>query len=422
MSFVAKRASLYFVALLSISFISIQFCANAAEIDRKTANQKSLRAMIGQMILVGFVGNNVEDKNFIRVREQAANGEITGVIYLKRNIGDRKTVRLMNDQLQAATNSARPLLTAVDQEGGKIQRLSIANGFPPTQSAKNVARNLNEGEALAAYSRMAANLRAWGFNLNFGPVVDLDINENNPIIGRLGRSYSKDPQIVVRYAAAFIKGHREHGVLTALKHFPGHGSSLGDSHKGVVNVTSTWKREELSPYKDLINGGYADIVMSSHVVNANLDPKGGYLPSSLSKATLTGVLKGQLGFGGVVISDDLQMSAIADTHSLKDAVIQSVMAGNDILVFANDKNPDPLIAEKVADILVKEADADKELLNRIAEASSKVQTLKDKWSKTYAVDLFRTKSINKRGNGEKYVLVTPEYFSAMARQTALATN
>jgi beta-N-acetylhexosaminidase len=383
------------------------------------AAEQQLRAMIGQMVLVGFTGDSVTDKGFTKVRDQAARGEITGVIYLKRNIRNRKTVRAMNDQLQASTNSARPLLTAVDQEGGQIQRLTSAKGFPNTRSASRVAEQMDERAAQETYSRLAANLHAWGFNLNLGPVVDLNLNSANPIIGQLGRSFSDNPDVVVRYATAFVKGHRNNGVLTALKHFPGHGSSAGDSHKGTVDVTATWQKQELSPYKDLIRDGFADMVMSSHVVNAKLGSGNASEPSSLSKATITGILRGQLEFRGVVISDDLQMSAIAGTRSLRDAVVQAVSAGNDILVFANDKNPDPLIPNKVADILVKEAATDKQLLSRIAQASANVQNLKDKWAAKNLTDAFRTKSIE---TSRDYRLITPAYVASMERNAVLTVH
>ncbi|WP_172352344.1 glycoside hydrolase family 3 protein [Mesorhizobium sp. NZP2298] len=194
---------------------------------------------------------------------------------------------------------------------------------------------------------MAAGLSDVGFNLNLAPVVDVNVNPANPIIGKLGRSFSADPQTVEAYAKVFVEAHRAKGVLTALKHFPGHGSSTKDSHKGMADVSKTWSDKELLPYKNLIASGDVDMVMSAHVINDKLSFST-EIPSSLSRATLTGLLRDNMPFKGVVISDDMQMQAITDNISFEDSVLRAVRAGNDILIFANDKHPDPLVPEKVA--------------------------------------------------------------------------
>lgn len=218
-------------------------------------------------------------------------------------------------------------------------------------------------------------VRALGFNLNLGPVVDLNINPDNPIIGRLGRSYADDPKRVESYARAFVDGHRANGVLTSLKHFPGHGSSISDSHKGSADVTKTWKEAELLPYAALIASGHADMIMSSHVMNIRLS---GHkrIPASLSPETLIDLLRGSLSFKGVVITDDLQMGAITASLGFEEAVRLAVLAGNDILVFANDKNPDPQIPEKVALVLVREAQNNPKMLERIRASYGNIMRLK----------------------------------------------
>ncbi|MEX2238888.1 MAG: glycoside hydrolase family 3 N-terminal domain-containing protein [Dehalococcoidia bacterium] len=119
---------------------------------------------------------------------------------------------------------------------------------------------------------IAATLRAAGINLNLAPVVDLNTNPDNPVIGGLERSFSADPEVVAEQAAAFIEGHRAQRILTALKHSPGHGNSVDDSHLGFVDVTETWSEAELEPYRALVDAGLADIVMAAHVFNSNIDP------------------------------------------------------------------------------------------------------------------------------------------------------
>jgi beta-N-acetylhexosaminidase len=179
---------------------------------------------------------------------------------------------------------------------------------------------------------LAATLAQVGVNLNLAPVVDLDVNPEGPAIGAAGRSFSPDPAVVVAHARAFVEAHRRQGVLTTLKHFPGHGSAAADSHRSLPDVTGTWSTSELVPYRTLITEGLADAVMTAHVRHRGLDPD---WPATLSPAIVGGILRGELGFGGVVITDDLQMGAVAGEHSLQTAIRQALRAGADVLLFAN---------------------------------------------------------------------------------------
>ncbi|MDW9478602.1 glycoside hydrolase family 3 protein [Sinorhizobium meliloti] len=369
-----KRAGILLAAVLA-TLTSLSEAKVHAEEAAASAGDIVLRKMIGQMVLVGFVGNKPEDEGYRTVLNQAAQGRISGVLYLTRNIRSLRAVGNLNERLQSV--SSIPLLVALDQEGGRIERLTKTVGFKETPSAASVAQYMSPGEAKAEYSNMAAGLAAFGFNLNLGPVVDLNTNPHNPIIGRLGRSYSSDEKKVVAYARAFIQGHRENGVITALKHFPGHGSSSGDTHKGAVEVTDSWGDSELAPYRDLIASGDAQTIMSSHVVNRNI-PDAEDTPASMSPATLIGLLRKKLKFKGVVISDDLQMGAIISTRSFEDAVRQAVLAGNDVLVFANDKRPDPAIPDRISDFLLKEARSNPTILARIQESYGRIMRLKNK--------------------------------------------
>ncbi|MER9395413.1 MULTISPECIES: glycoside hydrolase family 3 protein [unclassified Mesorhizobium] len=342
-----------------------------------------LRQMIGQMVLVGFVGSEPDAEGYARVVRQAEEGKITGVIYLGRNIDGLKQVRQLNEGLQRF--AATPLLIAVDQEGGRIQRFTGAMGFNETPSEATVAKSMSPDEAGVVYQNLASALSDLGFNLNLAPVVDVNVNPANPIIGKLGRSFSADPQTVEAYAKAFVEAHRAKGVLTVLKHFPGHGSSTKDSHKGMADVSKTWSDKELLPYKNLIASGDVDMVMSAHVINNKLSFSA-QIPSSLSRATLTGLLRDKMHFKGVVISDDMQMQAITNTISFEDSVRRAVLAGNDILIFANDKHPDPLVPEKVAALLSEEARKDPEMLERIQKSYENIIRLKRKLAPAVSAD------------------------------------
>ncbi|MBN9671951.1 glycoside hydrolase family 3 protein [Roseibium aggregatum] len=349
---------------------------NGTDGDVEPEEPWKLRRKIGQMILVGFLGDTRDHPGFKKVREQLQSGEITGVLYLGRNIRNRQSVSRMNSGLSdVPTGFAKPLL-AIDQEGGKVQRLRARHGFPQTRSARRMARSVAPARASALYATLARNLSGWGFNLNLGPVVDLNANPRNPVIGRLDRAYSGDPQVVTRYAAAFVDGHRSNGVLTALKHFPGHGSSRNDSHTGFVDVSRTWSKGELEPFRRLISGDCAELVMSAHVHNSALQDPKETVPVSLSVSALSQVLRKELGYDGVIISDDLQMDAIRKTYGLKETVVGAVKAGTDILLFANDKHPDPDIPVKVADILEEAAESDPDLIAKIDAASERVLALK----------------------------------------------
>jgi beta-N-acetylhexosaminidase len=222
---------------------------------------------------------------------------------------------------------------------------------------------------------MAKTLAELGINLNLAPVVDVNTNPDNPIIAKYERSFSADPEIVTEHALEFIKAHHEQGVLCTLKHFPGHGSSTGDSHLGVVDVTDTWARTELEPYANIIQAGQADAIMTAHVFNANLDSE---YPATLSRPTITGILREELGYGGVVISDDMQMGAIADHYGFETAIQKSIEAGVDIIAIANNSVYEEDIAARTVALikqLVQDGRVDEA---RIHESYQRIQRLKSK--------------------------------------------
>jgi beta-N-acetylhexosaminidase len=198
-----------------------------------------------------------------------------------------------------------PLFICIDQEGGKVNRLKDKYGFPRSITADAMGR-ANSLDSVRFYAEATAStLAGLGINVNFAPVVDLAADVTNPVIYKHGRAFSNNEDSVALLAKEFIKQHRRYGVITSLKHFPGHGSSKADTHLGIADVTSYWTERELKPYKTLIDSGYADAVMTSHIVNRNLDKDGH--PGTLSAAILDGILRKRLGFDGLVFTDDMQM-------------------------------------------------------------------------------------------------------------------
>lgn len=290
---------------------------------------------LGQMFLAGFDGLSVAPGHpVVRAIQQDRLG---GVILFDRNIDGSRQNIVSSAQLRELTSALQeyaeaPLFIATDQEGGRVCRLKEEDGFPPSFSAGSLGSG-NHADAGRLMEEMAANLAAHGINLNLAPVVDLAINPANPIINRYERSFGRDADLVARYAAQFIDRHHRRGVACCLKHFPGHGSSNDDSHLGFVDITDCWLELELEPYKKLFAAGVADAVMTAHVVHRGLDPQG--LPATLSGTVLGRLLRRDLGFQGVIMSDDLQMKAISGRWNLEKAVQMAVLAGVDLIIVGN---------------------------------------------------------------------------------------
>jgi beta-N-acetylhexosaminidase len=240
-----------------------------------------------------------------------------------------------------------------------------------------LAADDSPAEAEAAYAAMAKGIAAEGFTVNFGPVADLNINPKNEVIAKYGRSFGKSDKTVAAYDEAFVAAHHDAGLLTALKHFPGHGSSTLDSHEGFVDITQTWSPVELNPYKALFAEGYDDFVMVGHLYHKDYaGPGDARLPASLSPEWIEGVLRGQLKFAGVVISDDLEMGAIRKRFDLHDTVVRAVNAGVDVLLFSNTAAYSPTLQDKVRSILVAEAEADPAFKAKIEASYARIVAMK----------------------------------------------
>jgi len=307
------------------------------------------------MLMVGFRGLTVNDQS--PIIQDIKKRNIGGVILFDydvpskspiRNIKFPKQVEALTAVLQKA--SSVPLFIAIDQEGGKVNRLKEKLGFPPSVSEQYLGKinNLNTTRKFAKITaRTLANL---GINLNFAPVVDLNTNPDNPIIGKLERSFSANPEVVVRHSLVVISTFHNCGVFSAIKHFPGHGSSTNDSHKGFVDVTDSWSSDELKPFEAIIKSGECDMVMTAHIFNRKLDPK---WPATLSSRTIKGILRKNLNYEGVVISDDMQMEAIRSFYGLETAIKMAILSGVDILLFANNSVFEEDIAIRAVAIIKK---------------------------------------------------------------------
>lgn len=342
------------------------------------AEQTLLRDMIGQMLLVGFRGTAVDgDSPILRdIREHNLGGVIlfdrdVQLQSAERNIQSPEQVRALTASLQA--NARVPLFVAVDQEGGRVRRFKEVQGFPPSPSAKAMGQGTTAQTRLEG-ERTGKLLADLGVNLNFAPVADVDINPQSPAIGALERSFSADPDLVALHAQAFCRGLLAQGVLPCLKHFPGHGSASADSHLGLTDISNTWSAAELRPYEMLIPLKASPLIMTGHLFLRQLDDA---YPSTLSKAVLTGLLRQRLGFEGVIVSDDMQMRAIAEHYGQAEAILLAVEAGVDVLVFGNNLDYDPEIVPKAIDILVKAVEDGRLSAERIAASYERIQAAKE---------------------------------------------
>jgi beta-N-acetylhexosaminidase len=369
--------------ILLSALIAITLLAGVTPAAAGPGPEPPLDVKIGQMIMVGFRGLAVAGGDPVArdIRER----RIGGVILFDYDVPSRTWGRNIASpaQLKALTSSLGklegiPLFIAVDQEGGRIVRLKEKAGFPPTLSQKKLGASGDPGRTAKQAELTAKTLSGLGINVNFVPVVDLDINPDNPVIGKLERSFSRNPDTVTQHALAVIEAHRRHGILTAPKHFPGHGSASGDTHEGFVDVTGRWSAVELEPFQKLIRQGKADMVMTAHIFNGKLDP---VWPATLSEKTLNGLLRGQMGYEGVVISDDLQMKAIAARYGLETTIRQAILAGVDILLFANNSVYEEDIAARAGATirsLVEKGDIPRE---RIDESWRRIMRLKERLNK-----------------------------------------
>ncbi|MGA3181956.1 MAG: glycoside hydrolase family 3 N-terminal domain-containing protein [Verrucomicrobiota bacterium] len=349
---------------------------------KRHSGQPTLKEKAGQMLLVGFRGYDICDED--PIARDLAEGHVGGVILFDqemadtsssgRNIKSREQVRRLVASLRRRARA--PLLIAIDQEGGQVNRLKALDGVGATLSHEELGTINLPAETFAHAEKTVATLLDLGINLNLAPVVDLDACAENPIIKGKRRSFSADPQIVARHAMEFARAHREHGIITCPKHFPGHGSARGDTHLGWVDVTEQWTERELVPYQRLIQAGLCDAIMTAHVFNARLDAE---RPATLSRPVLRGLLRQRLGFEGVILSDDMGMRAIAGICGLAQAMEWGIQAGLDVLLFGNNMSFDPEIGGKAAGIICRLVEEGKIAEARIDESFQRVQELKRKF-------------------------------------------
>ncbi len=335
----------------------------------------SLAAQVGQLLWVGFEGHTVPDE----LRARIAGGEVGGAVLFRRNVRDLAQVAELCAALHAAAPAAAPLLLSVDQEGGRVQRLRApATEWPPMAALgarlaaagddaarREHALGLAERVGLAIGREVAAA----GFDLDFAPVLDVHTNDENPVIG--DRAFARDAEAVAALTARFAAGLAAAGVLGCGKHFPGHGDTHLDSHLALPRIDHPLERlraVELLPFARSLT---LPTIMTAHVVFAAVDAS---LPATLSPRVLQGLLREGLGYTGVVVSDDLEMKAIADHYGIEDAVVRGLLAGCDTFLLCHHEH----LQRTAFETLVHAAERDSAVRARLSESAARVAALKQR--------------------------------------------
>lgn len=338
----------------------------------------TLERMLGAMLMLGFRGSELSDSDpFLAMVQE---GKIANFILFDKDVTENSTRNIVSkEQLRQLTARLRaaapgPIFIGVDQEGGQVRRLKPQKGFMDVPSAQ-VMGQANPRETFDIASRLGAELKSLGINLDFAPVVDVDTNPFNPAIGRLGRSFGTDAAKVSAHALAFGRGLAKNGVVPCLKHFPGQGCSGEDSHLQLPDITQCWQPDvDLAAFAQIFKAGWPGMVMTGHLFHKDLDDS---MPATLSRKIITGLLREGMGWSGVVISDDLQMKAITQNRDLKEILREAIEAGVDILLLANNivwEENLPQKAWETLTALVEEGAVTKE---RVRESWQRISTLHD---------------------------------------------
>ena len=329
----------------------------------------TLKEKIGQMIMVGLKGEELtkEEEQLLR------NYPFGGFILFAHNLKEPKQILSLCRSLWEIEKEHPPFL-AIDQEGGRVHRLPAP--FTHFPAAAALGRTGNTGLAYRFGLATARELAAVGINLNFAPVLDVHSNPDNPVIG--DRSLSSDPRQVAALGWAIIEGLRDGGIIPCGKHFPGHGDTTKDSHLELPVVEkdlTALRAVELPPFVRACRN-QIESLMTAHVLYPSLDRD---YPATLSQAIIGRFLREEIGYQGVVFGDDLEMNAISKNFSLAEAVLRSVRAGVDVLLFCHETEN----AVRALEFLYREAEKKKHLKTQTEASYRRIQKLKQRYLKSF---------------------------------------
>lgn len=319
-------------------------------------------------LLAGFEGKQLPPRVARRLRE----GTLLGLVLFSRNVESPRQVKELCREIRAAGGRGRPApLIAVDQEGGRVQRLTEPGftRFPPARCYSTLCCHAGRA-AEAVAEAIAEELRAVGVDINFAPVLDVDSNPDNPVIG--DRALSNDPTLAARLGIAFFRGSLARGVIPVGKHFPGHGATDTDSHEELPVVSDSGRivrSRDLLPFRRAIRAGIPAL-MTAHVLYPSLDRKA---PATFSPKILSGLLREELRFRGVLFSDALEMRAVTSRFGIEEAALRAVAAGCDVLLVGRGEENRELAAEA----LVREARDNPAFRKRLSAATRRIRRLRE---------------------------------------------
>jgi beta-N-acetylhexosaminidase len=330
----------------------------------------SLEQLAGQALVVGFPGRAPPPE----LVTAAADGSLGGVILFKRNLGT--PVEVARLVASFAAPAELPLIMAIDQEGGRVARLGPpVVRLPPMRA---LARTGDESLVRDAAKHLGLQLRAFGFTMDFAPVLDVDTNPDNPVIG--DRSFGSTADEVIRFGLAFARGLEDAGIGSCAKHFPGHGDTDLDSHVALPRLSHDRARldaVELAPFRAA--RGVIPSLMSAHVVFESLEPG---VPATLSRRAMTDLLRGELGWDGLTISDDLEMRAVADHYGVEASAVSAIAAGCDALLVCSDL----ALVARARTALAERADSDSMFRARLEDAVSRGLRMRKRYRSAPMVD------------------------------------
>ncbi|MFK7955757.1 MAG: glycoside hydrolase family 3 N-terminal domain-containing protein [Lysobacterales bacterium] len=304
-------------------------------------SRDELAKAVAELLLIGFYGANSSSLSARLLARQVRKGQVGAVFFVNQNIGALEQVLALVRLFHHEDNRC---LLAIDHEGGVVQRLTKTHGFTKIPAARKVASSMSEDEACVLYTQAGQELAQLGFNINLGPVLDFH-EPSNPPVGKPGRAFDSHPETIAAFGQAFIKGFGSAGVFCAAKHFPGHGRAVSDSHDMTADITATWTEEEIDPYVQLIASPHPPaMVMTGHLRLDSIAPDG--RPATIAAPIVSGLLRERLRYKGVIMTDDIDMGAVTQFLNRKDAFIQALAAGNDLIMIKNLFGYDPLLPQR----------------------------------------------------------------------------
>ncbi|OGQ35223.1 MAG: hypothetical protein A3F16_05005 [Deltaproteobacteria bacterium RIFCSPHIGHO2_12_FULL_43_9] len=352
------------MCLFSLMFFSAETQNSAGLVPPNPEIQAdfTLEEKVGQLMMIGFEGTLPTEE----LRDQIQKMHIGSTILFPRNIENPKQVLILTKSIQALNKSQLPILIATDEEGGRVIRFYNDDVTMPGQMAIGAT-----GSAKFAYEAgrsIAARLSTLGIDVNFAPVLDLNIESENRVVG--SRSFGADPEIVSSLGSSYIRGVQSVGISAAAKHFPGHGRTKLDSHNTLPKIYSSLEKD-LIPFNEAISQN-VDMIMTAHVAYPKIDKNG--MPATISPEIISNILRKKMKYDGVVITDDLEMGAIEQTYGIGETAVRAIVAGSDIVIIGWRKEKQ----REVYDALLGATKSGRISRQRLDEAVARIARLKAK--------------------------------------------